>query len=51
MALPRLLSDWAAGGMSEKVFVSDHILLDVGLDAARCQLGRLAEDGVLLGAR
>lgn len=36
--------------MCEKVFVSDHILLDVGFDAARCQLGCLAEDGVLLGA-
>jgi hypothetical protein len=36
--------------MSGNVFVGDHVLLDVSFDAARCQLGRLAGDGVLLGA-
>jgi hypothetical protein len=36
--------------MSAKVFVDDRILLDVGFDAARRQLGRLACDGVLLSA-
>jgi hypothetical protein len=36
--------------MSGNVFVADHVLLDVGFDAARRQLRRLAGDGVLLGA-
>jgi hypothetical protein len=40
----------STGGMSGSVFVGDQIMLDVGFDAARCQLGRLAQDGVLLGA-
>lgn len=36
--------------MSANVFVGDHMLLDVGFDAARYRLGRLAGDGVLLDA-
>jgi len=36
--------------MSGNVFLTDQFLLDVGFAAARRQLGRLAEDGVLLGA-
>jgi hypothetical protein len=36
--------------MSASVFVGDHILMDVSFDTAVCQLGRLAVDGVLLGA-
>jgi hypothetical protein len=36
--------------MSGNVFVGDHILMDVRLDSARCQLERLAGDGVLLSA-
>jgi hypothetical protein len=36
--------------MSANVFVDDRILLDVGFDAARYQLGRLANDGGLLSA-
>lgn len=36
--------------MSGNVFVSDHILMDVCLDAAARQLERLAGDGVLLSA-
>ena len=36
--------------MSGNVFVGEHVLLDVGFDAARRQLERLASDGVLLGA-
>jgi hypothetical protein len=36
--------------MSGNAFVSDQVLLDVSFDAARCQLRRLAADGVLLGA-
>jgi hypothetical protein len=36
--------------MSGNTFVGDHVLLDVSFDAARSQLGRLAGDGVLLGA-
>ena len=36
--------------MSGNVFVSDHILMDVCLDSATHQLGRLARDGVLLSA-
>jgi hypothetical protein len=36
--------------MSANVFVGDRILADAGFAAARRQLGRLAGDGVLLGA-
>lgn len=36
--------------MTGSVFVGDQIMLDISFDAARCQLGRLAQDGVLLGA-
>jgi len=36
--------------MSGNVFIGDHILMDVCLDAATRQLGRLARDGVLLSA-
>jgi hypothetical protein len=36
--------------MSGNVFVTGQFLLDVGFAAARRQLGRLAVDGVLLGA-
>ena len=36
--------------MSSNVFIGDHILMDVCLDAATRQLGRLARDGVLLSA-
>jgi hypothetical protein len=36
--------------MSANVFVGDRILVDASFDAARCQLERLAGDGVLLGA-
>lgn len=36
--------------MSANVFVGDHILVDVSFAAAKRQLGRLAGDGVLLGA-
>jgi hypothetical protein len=36
--------------MSGNTFVDDHLLLDVSFDAARARLGRLAGDGVLLGA-
>lgn len=36
--------------MSGSAFVGDQVLLDVSFDAARCRLGRLARDGVLLGA-
>ncbi len=36
--------------MSGNAFVGDQVLLDVSFDAARCQLRRLAADGVLLGA-
>jgi hypothetical protein len=36
--------------MSGNVVIADEILVDVHLDAARCQLGHLARDGVLLGA-
>jgi hypothetical protein len=36
--------------MSGSVFAADEILVDVHFDAARCQLGRLAGDGVLLAA-
>src|SRR5262249_4680494 len=32
------------------VFIGDHILMDVCLDSATRQLGRLARDGVLLSA-
>jgi hypothetical protein len=37
-------------GMSGRVFVGDHLLLDIGFAAARCQLGRAVVDGLLLGA-
>jgi hypothetical protein len=36
--------------MSESVFAADEILVAVHFAAARCRLGRLAGDGVLLGA-
>jgi hypothetical protein len=36
--------------MSGSVFAADEILVAIHFDAARCRLGRLAEDGVLLGA-
>jgi hypothetical protein len=36
--------------MSGNVFIGDHIMIDVCLDAARRQLERLASDGVLLSA-
>jgi hypothetical protein len=36
--------------MNANVFVGDRILLDVGFDAARRQLGHLACDGVMLSA-
>jgi hypothetical protein len=37
-------------GVSGRVFVGDQVMLDISFDAARCRLGRLARDGVLLGA-
>jgi hypothetical protein len=36
--------------MNGTVFAADEILVDVCFDVARCRLGRLAADGVLLGA-
>src|SRR6266516_5638026 len=36
--------------MSGSLFVGDHIVMDVCLDSAKCQLKRLAGDSVLLGA-
>lgn len=36
--------------MSGNAFVGDQVLVDVSFDAVRCQLRRLASDGVLLGA-
>ena len=45
----RLIDEWT-GGMSGNAFVGDQVLVDVSFDAARCQLRRLASDGVLLGA-
>lgn len=36
--------------MSGNAFVGDQVVLDVGFDAARRRLRRLAADGVLLGA-
>jgi hypothetical protein len=36
--------------MSGNVFVGDQVLVDASFDAARPRLGRLARDGVLLGA-
>ena len=36
--------------MSGDLFTADEILVDVGFDAARCQLEHLARDGELLGA-
>jgi hypothetical protein len=46
---PRAADEWT-GGMSGNAFVGDQVVLDVGFDAARCRLRRLAADGVLLGA-
>jgi hypothetical protein len=34
--------------MTANVFLGDYILVDLSFDAAKCQLGRLAGDGVLL---
>jgi hypothetical protein len=45
----RVIDEWT-GGMSGNAFVGDQVLVDVSFDAARCQLRRLASDGVLLGA-
>lgn len=39
-----------AGGMSGNVFAADQVLVGAGFAAARGRLGRLAADGVLLGA-
>jgi len=36
--------------MSGSVFAADEILVAIHVDAASCRLGRLAGDGVLLGA-
>jgi hypothetical protein len=36
--------------MGANAFVAARVVLDVSFDAARCRLGRLARDGVLLGA-
>jgi hypothetical protein len=36
--------------MSGSVFAADEIVVAINFDAARCRLGRLAGDGVLLGA-
>jgi len=36
--------------MSRNVFTADEISVNVSLDAARCRLEYLAQDGVLLGA-
>jgi hypothetical protein len=43
------MDKWTAG-MGANAFVADRVVLHVSFDAARCQLGRLARDGVLLGA-
>ncbi len=48
--LPGWSSADLAAGMSGSVFTTDEVLVDVGFDAARRRLGRLAGDGVLLGA-
>jgi hypothetical protein len=48
--LPRRAADECTGGMSGNVFVGDQVLVDASFDAARSRLGRLAGDGVLLGA-
>jgi hypothetical protein len=45
----RVIDEWT-DDMSGNVFVGDQVLVDVGFDAARCQLRRLATDGVLLAA-
>jgi hypothetical protein len=36
--------------VSENVFTTDEISVDLSLDAARCQLEHLVQEGVLLGA-
>jgi hypothetical protein len=36
--------------MSGNAFIGDQVLVDASFDAARCQLRRLASDGVLPGA-
>jgi hypothetical protein len=48
--LPRRSAAECADGMSGNVFAADQILVNAGFDAARCRLGCLAGDGVLLGA-
>ena len=48
--VPGRASRVSAGGMSGSVFVGDQIMMDIGFEAAKRQLGRLARDGVLLGA-
>jgi hypothetical protein len=45
----RVIDEWT-GGMSGNAFAGDQVLVEVSFDAARCQLRRLASDGVLLGA-
>jgi hypothetical protein len=45
----RSAAEWAEG-MSGNVFAADQVLVDAGFAAARGRLGRLAGDGVLLGA-
>ena len=48
--LPVRAIDERTGGMSGNAFAGAQVLVDVSFDAARCQLRRLASDGVLLGA-
>jgi hypothetical protein len=43
------MDEWTVG-MGASAFAADRVVLDVSFDAARCRLGRLAADGVLLGA-
>jgi hypothetical protein len=43
-----LIDEWP-GGMCGNAFAGDQVLVDASFDAARCQLRRLASDG-LLGA-
>jgi hypothetical protein len=45
----RPAAGWAEG-MSGNVFAADQVLVDTSFAAARRRLGRLAGDGVLLGA-
>jgi hypothetical protein len=45
----RVIDEWT-DGMSGNAFVGDQVLVDVSFAAARCQLRRLASDGVLLRA-